>query len=100
MVYKPTKEEIFGVERYTIVEIPYGSNFILPAKEATILIEQIQKTEPVDSSFYEDALHFKLDKAVNIQSKTISKAQYQKAKIEALLLLHSPPEEKEDETDK
>jgi hypothetical protein len=100
MTYKPTKDEIFSTERYTIVEIPYGVNFLLPAKEATVLISQLQKAEAVDSNFYADAVEFKLTQPIQIQSKTVSKAQYQKAKIEALLLLHNPPEEKEDETDK
>jgi len=91
--YKPTKEEIYGTERYTIVEIPYNTQFILPAKEATILVEQVQKAEAIKDNYYNDQLLLEIEQAISIKTTTVSKAVYHQSKVTALLLANTKTED-------
>ncbi len=99
--YKPTDKEIFDTDRYTIIKIPYGSAFLLPIKEATVLLDQLQKAELVKFDTYDDdSLAFDLNSISKIETATLTKNKYQKAKIKALLLFHNPPGDITDEIDK
>ncbi len=98
--HKITDKELFETDNYMVIGLSgaYGEFIILPYKDGITLISAFSNAESVKGSIYDlregKPIKFAGHAALNAEIITLSKAEYRRLKMNALLGLD---EEKEDE---
>jgi hypothetical protein len=88
-----TQEDIFGKEHYMVCEFPYHCQFIIPYAIGAKIIELLGQAEVIETSTYDATTKppiLSTDKAIRVESVRVSKEDYRKAKMSALLGLTEP----------